>query len=177
MSIKKGYNANLAPLADGNFTLMLVPAEEVTDLTAPTATLLNGASSYDATYDLTPDGWAHTPQNEEITTDRLTLPQSIIREGKQTDTLEITYAYKLDKGEGDTETDEFLTVGARYVAFARYGVEHDEDFAADQDVDVFPVKCGRKRKNAPTAGAELTKTVALTPTSKVLDDVKVVAGA
>lgn len=177
MPIKKGYAANEGVLSDGNLTIMLVPAAEVTDPTKPAATLLNGATSYDATYDLATDGWTHTPQNEEVESGRLTLPQAIKREGKQTDTLELKYAYHLDITDPETETDKILVEKARYYAFARYGIDHDTDFAADQLVDVFPVTCGRKRKDAPAAGAELTKTVTMSPFGKVLDDVNVVAGA
>lgn len=176
MAIKKGYSANEGVLSDGNLTIMIVPAAEVTDLNVVSAALLNGASAYDATYDIGEDGWAHTPQNETITSNRLTLPQALERDGKQTDTLEVTYSYMLDVEEGDTELDKILVEGARYVVYARYAVDHDSDFATDQLVDVLPVRCSRKRKNAPSAGAEFTKTVSLKPTGKVLDDVKVVAG-
>ena len=175
MGIKTGYTANEGVLSDGNLTLMIVPAAEVTDPTKPSAALLNGTTAYDLTYDASTGGWNHTPGNEEIETGRLTLPQALKREGKQTDTVELQYAYSLDFEDPDNEIDKLLVVGAKYYIFARWAVEHDEEFAAEQLVDVFPVVCGRKRKDAPTAGAELTKTVTLNPFGKVLDDIALVA--
>lgn len=172
--IKKNWSGVDPTITDGNLTIMLVPAADVTDPTAPTATLLNGATAQDITYDLVADsGWNHTPGNESISINRLTLRQALEIEGRQNDTLEITYAWDASITAPDTQVDDFLVEGERYYAFARWGVDHETDFAAGDKVDVFPVTCGRKRKVAPSTGAEQQKTVALKPFGTVLDDVAV----
>ncbi|SJM61391.1 hypothetical protein [Gulosibacter sp. 10] len=176
MAIKKNQQYNEGFIADGNLVVMAVAADEVEDPTQVSAALLNGATALDVTYDITPDGWNHTPQNETSEGRRLTSPFTIQREGRQTDTLEVTYVWNPELPEGDTSLDRFLTVGERYIFFTRWGIDHDQDFAAGDIVDLFPVKCGRKRKNQPAEGEDHTKTVTLSTAGLVREDVALVAG-
>lgn len=176
MAIKKNWSGIAPTITDGNFVAVLVPAAEVTNPESPSAALLNGETSLDVTYDLVADsGWNHTPGNEEIAINRLTLRQALTLEGRQNDTLEVTYGWSATPEVDETQIDDFLVEGERYYAFTRWGVDHDTDFDAGDTVDVFPVTCGRKRKVAPSTGAEQQKTVALKPFGTVLDDVAVAA--
>ena len=178
MALKKGYIANPGVVTDGNFVLLFLAYSEIEDPENISAALLNGPTSFDATYDGVPDGLVHTPGNEELESGRLTLPQAIKREGKQTDTFDFEFAFnpELKKIDPDaTQTDDYLKQGQRYWLIMRDGIEHDQDFKAGDIVTVAPVECGRISIPSRAANKEYSKKVSLKPVGKVLDEVTLVA--
>jgi len=175
VAIKKNYDGVEGVLSDGNSTVMLVPSGEVEALADITAALLNGASAVDITYDLTTDGYTHTPSNEEIVTNRFTRPYETKREGKQTDTLSLQYNY--DPEATESQADSVIVTGSKYHIIERRGVAHDEDFKAGHKVRIFPARVGRKTDDPPAAGAEFSRTVPMLLAGQVIDEYTLPAGA
>lgn len=171
MAIKKNWSGVEGVLTDGNLVVMLIPAAEVTDIKEITPTLLNGATALDVTYDMVPDGFQHTPGTEEVTLNRLTLATELKREGKQTDTLTLQYAWNPEvKAPETTQLDTALVKGGKYYVVARAAVDHDEAFSAGQKVKIIPARCGRKQDDAPVTGSEFTRTVSMMPFGTVIDE-------
>lgn len=174
--IKTEQRAGLGFRADGNLLILAVPAAEVDDYTNPDAELLNGPSAIDVTYDIAPGGFNHQPGNEELTKDRLTLPNAPTEEGKQTDTLEITYMWSPTIPEGVTHIDKTLVYGEEYAFFRRSGIDHNAPVEAGQVVSAFQGECGRKREQPAATGEESTKVVTIRSMLPVIDEAVVVAG-
>jgi hypothetical protein len=158
--------------SDGNVKLWFVPTGEggtavdplsVATLTAPTTKAI--------TYSLTPDGWAHTTTENVIEDGRLALKQMLELPGNVTDALEITYVY----GAEDDVANIALAEGARGYIVARYAVDNAEEPTTGQKVDVFTVRAGVQRKNAPTANGVLTKSQKLFQRAAVQRDVVLTA--
>ena len=176
MAIKKNYAGVDGPLSDGNLTIMVVPSAEIEAVSDVTAALLNGASAVDITYDLTTDGYQHTPGNEEITQNRLTRPYEKKRQGKQTDTLQLQYGYDPETGEGETQADTVLVTGAKVHVIERRGVDHETDFAAGDKIKIYPGEVGRKTDDPPVAAAEFTRSVAILLDGEGTDETVLAAG-
>jgi hypothetical protein len=159
---------------DGTLLVLIVPEDGLADPRNPKLSELTATTVKRITYSLTPDGWAHTTNEDSGTDDRLTLPTSFESRGKVTDSLEVGYVY----GAEDDVADPLLVPGFRGFAVARYAVENSVDLAADQEVDVIPFEAGVKRRNPPAANAKWSKTQKLFVRAPgVQRDVKIVAGA
>ncbi|WP_311478390.1 hypothetical protein [uncultured Gulosibacter sp.] len=172
MALKLNWSGVDGVITDGNLAVMLIPEAEVKAISDITPTLLNGEKALDITYDMVPGGFQHTPGNEELTLNRLTLATELKREGKQTDTVTLQYAWNPEVSQDETQLDTALVKGAKYYIVSRAGVAHDETFAAGQVVKVIPVRCGRKADDAPETGAEFTRTVQMLPFGTVVDEHK-----
>lgn len=160
--------------SDGNVKVVFVPKGGIADRSAPTDDELNAPTVVPLTYSITGDGYTHTVTINAVTANRLALPQQIQYDGTEVDDLSITYAYT--NTEGDV-VRLALPKGTEGDVVERWAVANEEDFAADQLVDVIPIKASTATKNAPVTNAELTRTQALRVTGKVHRDVTVVAGA
>lgn len=159
---------------DGTLLILIVPENGLANPAAPTLSELTAGTVKRITYSLTPDGWAHTTNEDSGTDDRLTLPTVFESRGKVTDSVELTYVY----GSEDDVVDPLLVPGFKGFIVPRYAVENAVDLAADQEVDVIPFEAGVKRKNPPAANAKWTKTQKLFVRAPgVQRDVKIVAGA
>lgn len=158
--------------ADGNLKLWFVPAPDGFDAVEPlSVAVLTAATTKAFTYSLTPDGWAHTTTENLVEDGRLSLKQTLELPGTVTDTLEITYVY----GSEDDVANIALPEGARGFVVARYAVANAEDPEVAQKVDVFTIRAGVQRKNAPTANGVLTKVQKLFQRAPVKRDQLLVA--
>lgn len=158
--------------SDGNLLVLFVPA--IADTSKPTVEELTAAGVVKLTYSITGDGYNHTVTINKVTANRLTLPQQLQYDGTEVDDLAITYAYTNTEGDIVRVALPKGTVGN---IVERWAVPNGEDIAADQLVDVIPIKASTPTKNAPATNTELTRTQALNVTGKVQRDVPIVAAA
>lgn len=156
--------------ADGNLLVLFVPT--IADPGAPTVAELTAAGVEKLTYSITGTGYNHTVTINQITSNRLTLPQTLQYDGTEVDELEITYVYT------NTEEDVVrlaLPKGQEGFIVERWAIRNGTDIAAAQIVDVIPIKASTPRKNAPASNQELTRTQRLNVTGPVRRDVAVIA--
>lgn len=157
-------------VSDGYGLVLFVPT--IADPAAPTVTELTAGTVKKLTYSITGDGYNHTVTVNAVTANRLTLKQAIQYDGTVTDDLEITYVYN------NTDADVVrlaLPEGTEGFIVERWAVGNEIAVAADQIVDVIPIKASISRKNAPATNTELTRTQKLNVTGAVQRDVVVVA--
>lgn len=152
-----------------NLLVLAGPKGSIANLAAPTKTELDAAAMIDITYSLTASGYKHTPGEEKIEDSRLTLAQALKKPGAQTDELELQYVY----GSENPVADALFKRGQEYVIAVRYAVPHNDDIAAGQKFDVFPMIAGRPRRDAPTNNSVFTKTLSLDPAGRVEENVEV----
>jgi hypothetical protein len=157
--------------SDGNGLVVFVPA--IANPAAPTVAELTGGTVKKLTYGLTPDGFRHDSTIATITSGRYTLAQVLEIDGQITDTLEVQYVYTNDDTEDVVRTT--LTPGVEGFIVHRLGYANEDEFAADQKVDVVPVKASIQRRVAPTANTELSIVQKLNVTGRVERFVEVAA--
>lgn len=160
--------------ADGNLNVSWVPA--IANPDAPTATELSGAGVVDLSCYLTGDGFASGTDEAVISDDRLCDTETFEQPGRSSNTLELTYIDNTNT-EDPNDAVETLVPGTSGFIVTRSGLAYDDAYAADQLVDVWPVKCGKYRKVAPEANSVFRRTQKMFVTSKYRQDVTVVAGA
>lgn len=159
-------------LADGNLKVTWVPA--IADPGAPSAAVLNGASSIDLSSYLTADGFSPGGDEEAVTDDRLSSRQTFERPGRFSDTLELMYVYQAQGTPTDNkafETLKHLTTG---FVVTRWGKDFAGAYAAGDKVDVIPVQLGRQMKQPPEANSILKVSQGAFVTGTVRKDVAVV---
>ena len=160
-------------VSDGYGLVLFVPADGIEDASKPTVAELTANDVVDVTYALTADGFQHTVTTADITIERYTLDQVLSQEGKETHALVLKYPYT--NTDADVSRTTFLP-GTEGFIVHRLAVANDEEIAADQIVDVIPVRAGKSIKDAPAANTELTRTQKMIITGKVQLDVEVVSG-
>jgi hypothetical protein len=152
--------------SDGTLLLLAAPRSAFTTW-PPTAAQLNAATTKDITYSLTSSGWNHGKAQETTTDDRLTLREVLAKPGRITHTVEVQYFY----GSEEDVVDPLFVEGADIVIGARYAVPYEEAVTATDKFDFLELECGAKRRDQPSANGRWTKTQALHPRGKVLEDV------
>ena len=156
--------------SDGQGLVLFVPA--IANPAAPTVAELTGVGVVKLTYSITGTGYNHTVTINQVTSNRLTLPQTLQADGTEVDELSITYVYT------NTDADVArlaLPRGQEGFIVERWAVPNGTDIAADQIVDVIPIKASASLKNAPVQNQELTRTQRLNVIGTVHRDVVVVA--
>lgn len=153
--------------SDGRGLVLFVPA--IANTLAPTVAELTATGVEKLTYSLVPDGFRHETTENTISTGRYTLKQVLETPGTITDTLEVQYVT-------GSPAQDALAEGATGYIVHRLGVLNEIEPAADQEVDIIPVRAGVQRKVAPTANTELQRVQKLFITGSVRRDVKVVGG-
>lgn len=146
--------------ADGNLKVTWVPA--IADTAAPTPTELNAAGAVDLSCYLTPDGFNPSTDETTVTDDRLCSRQSFARPGRFSDGLSLTYVFRAQDAAG-TDNKAFTTLKHLTEGFVvtRWGADYEDDFAADDVVDVIPAQCGIQQKQPPEANSiqKITQTM------------------
>ena len=160
--------------ADGNLKVVWVPV--IADTSAPSAAVLNGATSIDLSCYLTADGYAPGGDEQAITDDRLCSRQTFERPGRSSDSLELMYVYQAQVAAGTDnkafDTLKHLTNG--YIV-TRWGKDYATAFIATDKVDVLPVQLGKQMKAAPEANSILKISQRSFVTGTMKRDVAVVA--
>lgn len=119
--------------------------------------VLTGATAKDLTYSLAPGGWRPTTNENSIADGRFTQRQILNRKGNFSEALETQYVY------GATDDIAYPTLVEDIEGFivVREGVTNETDPATSQLVDVFAIKAGKQRKDAPAENAVKTITQGL----------------
>lgn len=161
--------------SDGNLKVVWVPA--IADPAAPSAAVLNAATSIDLSCYLTADGFTTGGDEEGITDDRLCSRQTFERPGRFSDTLELMYVYLPQSAANATDNKAFDTLKHLTNGFivTRWGKDYASAFIATDKVDVIPVQMGRQMKAAPEANSVLKVAQRTFVTGVVRKDVAVVA--
>lgn len=158
-------------VSDGNVLVLFVPT--IANPAAPTVTELTAAGVVKLTYSATGDGYKHTVTINKVKANRFTLKQEIQYDGTEVDDLSIQYVYT--NTDGDVARIA-LPVGTTGNIVERFAVPNGQAVAADDIVDVIPIKASVPIKDPPVANQELTRTQALNVTGAVQRDVAVVPG-
>jgi len=161
--------------ADGNLKVVWVPT--IADTAAPSAAILNGATSIDLSCYLTADGYSPGGDEASITDDRLCSRQTFERPGRSSDTLDLMYVYQAQAAAAAADNKAFdtlkhLTTG--YIV-TRWGKDYALPFIATDKVDVLPAQCGKQMKSAPEANSILKVAQKVFVTSTMKRDAAVVA--
>ena len=151
--------------SDGTLLLLAAPRSAFTSW-PPTAADFNAVTTKDITYSLTVDGWSHTKTTEDVDDARLTLREVLSDFGRTTHALSLTYFY----GTEEDVVDPLFVEGELIVIASRYAVPYEQETAEGDLFDIAVVKAGPKVRNMPTANGKWTKTQALKPRTKVLED-------
>jgi hypothetical protein len=149
---------------DGNFCLLAAPKASITSW-PPKLADVNAETTVDITYELTTDGWTHGKSQDATTDARFSLREVLGGFGSVTHTASLTYQY----GGDEDVADPLLQENEEYILFARYATPWEQDFAITDKFDIFDVVTGTKVRNT-ASGAKFTKTQALAPRKKVLED-------
>ena len=157
--------------ADGNVKVAWVPAIAAD---APTSTELTGAGVIDLSCYLTGDGWNPGLSENTISDDRLCSTQTFEQPGRHARSLDIKY---IENPGSTTDNKAFDTLipGTAGFLVLRRGTAFDTAFAADDLVDVWPVKCGQRAPQPPTADSPLTVSQKMFVTGKVREQATVAA--
>lgn len=156
--------------ADGNLKIQWVPVIAV--LTAPTIAEVNAASSKELSCYLTAEGYTPATDEQTITDDRLCSRQTFERRGRFSDSLDLAYIYN-PVSAPDNLAYSTMTPGTLGYVVARWGVAFETAFAAAQIIDVYPVECGIRKKQPPTANSVLTVMQKMFVRSSVQRDVAI----
>ena len=163
--------------ADGNVKVVFVPT--IADPKLPTVAELNATSALDITCGITGGGFTTSTDVQTLTDERLCSTQTFEDVG--------TFTYSIDDVEyiidpqdvsptGENKIYQTLAPNSTGFIVVRYGKAFDDVFAADDVVDVYPVKWGPQVKSAPERNTKLRakqKPYTIAPGAQV--DVKVVA--
>lgn len=158
--------------ADGNVKVVWVPA--IADTLAPTLAELNAPEAVDVSCYLTGDGWTPGKEQATISDPRLCSRQEFGKPGRKTPSLSVTVIDNTNT-EDPNDAIETLVENARGYFVERRGIAYEEDFAADQKVDVYPVTCGEKQSVAPEANSVIRSTIPMFIASDVRTDVALAA--
>jgi len=151
--------------SDGTLLLLAAPRSAFTTW-PPTAAEFNAATTKDITYSLTVDGWNPSKTTEDVDDARLTLREVLSDFGRTTHAVSIKYFY----GSEEDVVDPLFIEGELIVIGARYAIPYEQDTEAGDKFDIFTLKAGPKVRDIPTANGKWTKTQALKPRTKVLED-------
>lgn len=160
--------------ADGNVKIVWVPT--IADPTAPTATEVTGASAKELSCYLTADGWTPGLDEQVITDDRLCSTQTFEQPGRHSRTLVIKYVENPTDSTNNVAHDTLIPGTAGFLV-ERRGATQSTALAADDVVNVWPVKAGQYDPQPPEANSVLKGQQKMFITGSVEMDVSIVAGA
>jgi hypothetical protein len=157
-------------LAEGNVKVVFVPT--LASVTAPTAVALN--AGVDISCYLMPDWDGPTATQNTGSSRRFCSREDFQRLGRVSWTVPpLVYSYGPQDDTGEINAArEALAAGVEGFLVVGFGIAPDEDFAASDKVDVFPVEAGVQVKQARGADefAPLTITQTLAVTGTVAQD-------
>lgn len=141
--------------ADGNMSVLLVP--EIADPAAPTVTELTATGVVDISCYLTSDGYTPGLDEQVVNDERLCSTQVFEQPGRHSRTLDVIYIDNTNSPNAttDNQAKETLIPGSTHYLVVRTGLPFDDPYAADQEVEVTPIKAGQYRKQPPEANSVL----------------------
>ena len=102
--------------------------------------------------------------------DRLCSTRTFEQPGRSTDTLDVQYVWGDATDNAAFSSMKHLTTG--YIV-ARWAKPYEDAFEAADEVDVYPVVCGRQRKQPPEANSVLKCQQKLFVTGPLEEDVAI----
>lgn len=160
--------AEAVPLSvafDGNLRLAFVPSGS----SAKSVAILAGGTVKDLTYSLKKFDLQTT--EDTIDDPRLTLKQKLTQPGKVSQTLEVQYVF----GDASDTAASTLLEGTQGSIVARYSIDNATAWTIAQKVDIFTIRCGKQRKDAPVENGVQTITQTLFITAVTQEDVALIA--
>lgn len=154
--------------SDGTLLLLAAPRAAISTWPPKLSDVL-ASTTKDITYSLTTDGWNHGKTQDTNTDERLTLREVLGTPGRVTHDVSLKYFYGLTATD---VVDPLFIENSDIVIFARYATAYEVPSTATDQWDIFQLRCGTKVRDTPTSGGKWTKTQALFPRAKVLEDVK-----
>lgn len=154
--------------ADGNVRVQWVPT--IADTEAPTAVELG--AGVDLSCYLTGDGWSPGLDEQVISDDRLCDTETFEQPGRSSRTTSVTYIDNTNTADPNVAVTTLVPGTTGYIV-VRSGKAFDAAFAAADEVDVWPVKCGKYSKLPPEANSVLRRSQKLFVTGRVQEDVAV----
>lgn len=155
-------------------TLRLTFVATLADPTAPILAELNAVTSLDIAGYVTADGWQTSGEQAVVADERIATTQTFEQPGRKTKSLTLVYVHN----PADPDNNEAYTTLAEGVTgyiVARYGVPRTQVWAANDIVDVWPVKAGEPMKNFNGANSVHTATQRMFVTNQVHIDAVVEA--
>jgi hypothetical protein len=159
-------------LSDGNIKVTFVL--DLEDPSAPTVTELTAAGAVDLSCWIKADGRDHTVDEDTVDNSKLCTTDNTETPGRVKHGWNLTY-----NRDDDPMADLAYKTMKRGVAgflIQRIGSSFKTAFAADDEVDTFPIKCGYQLE-APDVGGLVWYKQKLFVTAQSYPQVKVVAGA
>jgi hypothetical protein len=163
-------------VANGMVKVAFCPS--IADLTAPSvATDIKAATSVEASCYLTRDGFQPGAEDQAITDERLCSKQVFEDFGTTQYTIaNLVYIYDAQNtGSDSNKLYEALPKGTTGFLVAAWGKDAEEDWAAGDIVDIYPVKLGTQVKQPPEANSKLKVAQKPFVTGEVAEDVALAA--
>lgn len=135
----------------------------IADQDAPTVAELT--AGMDLECQLTPDGLGREASDETVDTSRLCSVFTTMQVGRTSFDVSLTLV-RLDESVVGVDDDAYHTLvkGTRGFLVVRDNLPSDTAYAADQEVEVYPVQCGTRSKANPAANELQTFSLPLTVT-------------
>lgn len=149
--------------SDGNLRITAVAAA---DSAKSTAKLTAG---FDLTYSL--KTFNRTTAEATVNDPRLTLKQVLSQPGKTTETIEVQGVF----GDAGDLAYTTCTEGTILNIAVRYSIPNETAWAAAQVADILHIRCGKRRKDAPTENGIQTYTQMWYPILPTEDDAAIAA--
>lgn len=133
-------------LGDGNIKVTWVTGDSsVASVSAPTATELNGG--VDLQERITRDGLGIEPEQEAVDNTSLASRKETEDAGTVKESIELTY--KRAESSGDDTAYNTLAPGTLGFLAVRRNLPHETAWAAGQEAEIYPVRCGERRRQPP----------------------------
>jgi hypothetical protein len=145
-------------LADGNLKVTWVPGTPA-DISNPTIAELTGGGAVDLQWYLTKDGLAMKPDTAGVDNTALASKEETQDAGMSSFDNSVTFKRKLNSGEDVAYNT--LTDGAVGTLVVRRTLPEATAYAATQEVEVYPSRCGRPQLLDPEKNAVQKVTVKL----------------
>ena len=154
--------------ADGNLAVLWVPTLTAA---APTVAQVTAGGVVDLSCYLTPDGFAPSTDEQEITDDRLCDTQTFENRGRSKDSLTLKYVFNMLSTPDNVAYSTLKVPGTAGYIVARWGRPYSVAMATGHVVDVYTVTTGIPAKQAPEANSVLRVQQRMFVTNNTVRDV------
>jgi hypothetical protein len=133
-------------LGDGNIKCTFVTGDDaIASVSAPTAVELNGG--VDLQERITRDGLGIEPEQEAVDNTSLASRKETEDAGTVKESIELTY--KRAESSGDDTAYNTLAPGTLGFLAVRRNRPHEEAWEAGDEAEIYPVRCGERRRQPP----------------------------
>lgn len=133
-------------LGDGKIKVTYITGEgSVASVSAPTAAELN--AGVDLQERITRDGLGIEPEQEAVDNTSLASRKETEDAGTVKDSVELTYKRAQSSGD-DIAYNTLVPDGLGFLAVRR-NLDHETAWVAGQEAEIYPVRCGARRRQPP----------------------------